>query len=94
MEHRQDNIRTYAPLEPCTYEELALLEKCINGGYVPSSSLNDDYRRTRRAFLAGCDRSVPRLRQTEHCIGCGSCKEHCPQTIGIPAQMQRIGRFT
>ncbi len=26
MEHLQDNIRTYAPLEPCSDEELALLE--------------------------------------------------------------------
>ena len=26
MEHLQDNIRTYSPLEPCTGEELALLE--------------------------------------------------------------------
>ena len=26
MEHLQDNVRTYSPLEPCTDEELALLE--------------------------------------------------------------------
>ncbi|MEL5895709.1 aldo/keto reductase [Bacteroides sp. GD17] len=26
MEHLQDNLRTYSPLEPCTEEELALLE--------------------------------------------------------------------
>ena len=26
MEHLQDNIRTYSPLEPCTDDELALLE--------------------------------------------------------------------
>lgn len=27
MEHLQDNLRTYSPLEPCTEEELALLEQ-------------------------------------------------------------------
>ncbi len=131
MEHLQDNIRTFAPLEPCTDEEVALLEdtaqtmlkyeavpctacqycmpcpfgldipgifahynKCINEGNVPSSSLSDDYRRARRAFLVGYDRSVPRLRQAERCIGCGRCREHCPQTIDIPAQMQLISHFT
>ena len=26
MEHLQDNLRTYSPLDPCTEEELALLE--------------------------------------------------------------------
>ena len=26
MEHLQDNIRTFSPLDPCTEEELALLE--------------------------------------------------------------------
>ena len=26
MEHLQDNVHTYSPLEPCTDEELALLE--------------------------------------------------------------------
>ncbi|MFQ8807327.1 MAG: hypothetical protein ACLR8Y_22835 [Alistipes indistinctus] len=27
MEHLQDNIRTYSPLEPCSEEEFALLEE-------------------------------------------------------------------
>ena len=50
-------------------------------------------RQPRRAFLIGYDRSVPRLRQANHCIGCGRCVEHCPQNIDIPAQMQRIDNF-
>lgn len=130
MEHLQDNIRTYSPLEICSDEEFALLEdtaqimlkypsvpcttcqycmpcpygidipdifshynKCINEGNVSSSSQDSDYRRARRAFLVGYDRSVPRLRQADHCIGCKKCMEHCPQNINIPAQMQRINQF-
>lgn len=130
MEHLQDNIRTFAPLDPCTDEELALLEdtaqmmltyhsvpctacqycmpcpygidipgifahynKCINEGNLPSSTQNENYREARRAFLVGYDRSVPRLRQANHCIGCRQCTHHCPQNIDIPAQMQRIDRY-
>ena len=130
MEHLQDNIRTFAPLDPCSDEELALLEdtaqimlkyesvpctacqycmpcpygldipgifahynKCINEGNVPASSQSEGYRKARRAFLVGYDRSVPRLRQANHCIGCNQCVHHCPQNIDIPAQMQRIDNF-
>ena len=45
------------------------------------------------SIKVGYDRSVPRLRQADHCIGCNQCVPHCPQNIDIPAQMQRIDRF-
>lgn len=130
MEHLQDNIRTYSPLEPCTEEELALLEntaqemlrypsvpctsceycmpcpyginipgifshynKCINEGNMPSTSHDDNYRKARRAFLVGYDRSVPRLRQASHCIGCNQCTPHCPQSIDIPSELHRIDDY-
>ena len=60
---------------------------------VNSSAEQREYRRARRAFLVGYDRSVPRLRQASHCIGCGQCVAHCPQRIDIPKEMQRIDRF-
>ena len=67
--------------------------KCVNEGNTPASSGDEDYRRARRAFLVGYDRSVPRLRQADHCIGCGQCKPHCPQGIDIPEELRRIDRF-
>ena len=130
LEHLQDNLRTYSPLDELTDADREFLEetaqallryptipcndckycmpcpygldipgillhfnKCINEGRMPSSSRDSAYRQARRAFLVGYDRSVPRLRQADHCIGCNQCVPHCPQNIDIPAQMQRIDRF-
>ena len=130
MEHLQDNIRTYAPLETLTSAEFELLEdtaqvmlkyptvpctecqycmpcpyglnipaifahynKCVNEGNVPKDRQDPNYREARRAFLVGYDRSVPRLRQASHCIGCNQCVEHCPQSIDIPKQLHRIDSF-
>ena len=130
MEHLQDNLRTYSPLQPLTNDEKDFLEetaqlmlryptipcndckycmpcpygldipgillhynKCINEGNVPASSQDENYRKARRAFLIGYDRSVPKLRQANHCIGCHQCVPHCPQSIDIPKELQRIDRF-
>ena len=83
---------------PCPYGldipgVFAHYNKCINEGNVPASSQTENYREARRAFLIGYDRSVPRLRQANHCIGCGQCAPHCPQSINIPAEMHRIDAF-
>lgn len=67
--------------------------KCINEGNVPLGSQDENYKQARRAFLIGYDRSVPRLQQASHCIGCGECLKECPQNIDIPAQMMRIDNF-
>ena len=130
MEHLQDNLRSFAPLDPLTDADKVFLEdtaqallryptipcndckycmpcpygldipgillhfnKCINEGNMPSSSQDASYRNARRAFLVGYDRSVPRLRQANHCIGCNQCVHHCPQNIDIPGQMRRIDQF-
>ncbi len=130
MEHLQDNVRTYSPLEKLTEEEKEFLEdtaqlilkfptipcndcqycmpcpygldipgilihynKCVNEGNIPKSSQDPQYAEARRAFLIGYDRSVPRLRQAAHCIGCNQCSPHCPQNINIPKEMQRIDEY-
>ena len=83
---------------PCPYgidipAVLLHYNKCVNEGNLSRSSQDENYRRARRAFLVGYDRSVPRLRQADHCIGCGQCNPHCPQSIDIPRQMQRINDY-
>lgn len=67
--------------------------KCVNEGNVVDGKEDDNYHKARRAFLVGYDRSVPKLRQASHCIACGACAPHCPQTIDIPAQMARIDKY-
>ena len=130
MEHLEDNLHTYYPLQPLTDEEMTFLfdtadlmmqyptvpcndckycmpcpygidipsilvhyNKCVNQGNVPESAQEENYRKARRAFLVGYDRSVPRLRQADHCIGCRQCVPHCPQSIDIPAELHRIDSF-
>ena len=130
MEHLQDNLKSFSPLEPLTEKEIAMLyeiaeeykkfplvpctacqycmpcpygldipgifahyNKCVNEGNISDDKTDPDYRRARKAFLVGYDRSVPRLRQAEQCVGCGKCVEACPQRINIPQQMRRIDRY-
>ena len=64
--------------------------KCVNQGNVPDSPEAAGYADARRAFLVGYDRSVPKLRQASHCVGCGKCKSHCPQNIDIPGELAHI----
>ena len=83
---------------PCPYglDIPAILihyNKCVNEGNVPESSQEENYRKARRAFLVGYDRSVPRLRQANHCIGCDQCVHHCPQNLNIPGELHRIDQF-
>jgi predicted aldo/keto reductase-like oxidoreductase len=130
MEHLQENIRTFSPLDPISEQEYQALEKAtdimLNDNYVQcteceycmpcpyglnipgifghynrivsagkrlKTSKDENYREARRAFLVGYDRSVPKLRQANHCTGCGICKPHCPQTIDIPNEMRRIDLY-
>ncbi len=130
MEHLQENVRTYSPLEPINDAEYTALEKVtdimmnddyikctecqycmpcpygldipkvfghynriISSGHRLRSSKDVNYKQARQAFLIGYDRSVPKLRQASHCIGCGICKPHCPQNIDIPKEMRRIDLY-
>lgn len=130
MEHLQDNLRTYAPLDALTEDDFSFLQqtatmmmqfntipcndckycmpcpygidipaillhynKCLNEGNVIDNTQDEKYREARRAYLIGYDRSVPKLRQADHCTGCYQCSMHCPQRIDIPKQMQRINSY-
>lgn len=83
---------------PCPYglDIPAILlhyNKCLNEGNISGSLQDENYRKARRAYLVGYDRSVPKLRQASHCIGCNQCSPHCPQRIDIPKELQRIDHF-
>ena len=83
---------------PCPYgidipAVLLHYNKCVNEGNIASSRNDSNYREARRAFLIGYDRSVPKLRQACHCIGCRECVSHCPQAINIPHELHRIDRY-
>ena len=83
---------------PCPYgidipAVLLHYNKCVNEGNVPKDRQDPNYREARQAFLVGYDRSVPKLRQASHCIGCNQCMSHCPQRINIPRQLRRIDEF-
>lgn len=67
--------------------------KCKNEGRLPRLIKDGNYDRYRREYLIGLDRSVPKIRQANHCIGCGQCEPHCPQNIRIPRELHKIDRF-
>lgn len=130
MEHLQENIRTFSPLDPVTEQEEIVLQevaeritssdfvpctqcqycmpcpygldipstfahynKCVNDDMIAKSTQDANYREARRAFLVGYDRTVPKLRQAGHCIGCDKCVPKCPQGINIPEQMRKIDQY-
>ncbi len=67
--------------------------KCKNEGTLPREIMDETYQENRRKFLIGLDRSVPKLRQASHCIGCGQCEPHCPQNIRIPRELHKLDDF-
>lgn len=67
--------------------------KCVCEGLYPQSSLDENFQEARRAFLVGYDRSVEKLRQANHCIGCKKCEIHCPQKVKIQEEMRRVDQY-
>ncbi|WP_295938583.1 aldo/keto reductase [uncultured Alistipes sp.] len=68
--------------------------RIVSAGLQLKNSKDENYRKARRAFLVGYDRSVPKLRQADHCIGCNICRPLCPQRINIPKEMRRVEQYT
>ncbi len=66
---------------------------CVNENTVPQSSEQENYRKLRKEYLTGYNKAIPTLRQADHCIGCGQCVGHCPQSIRIPRELRRIDRY-
>ena len=65
----------------------------VNTGQIAVSREQKDYRKLRRRYLISYDRAVESLRQADHCIHCGTSLSHCPQSIDIPRELQRVGDY-
>ena len=52
-----------------------------------------EFAANRTRFLRAMDAEVPAARQPAHCVTCGLCAPHCPQTIQIPSEMVKIDQF-
>ncbi len=80
----------------CVNEGLVVSEPAFPGNGADKDALEaysrdqKAYRKARRAYLVSYDRSLEKVRQADHCIGCGHCVEHCPQQIAIPRELRRI----
>ncbi|MCL2688480.1 MAG: aldo/keto reductase [Chitinispirillia bacterium] len=99
FEKRNINCTRCQYCMPCPYgidipEIFTHYNRCLNEGSYPEDNQSPDYKRARRAFLIGMDRSVSPLRQANRCINCGLCNPSCPQRINIPLEMMRIDKFT
>ena len=106
MEHLQDNLRTFSPLDPCTEAEMALLEDTAQMMLAyPTIPCNDckycmpcPYGLDIPAILLHYNRcvnegNVPKSSQASHCTGCDQCTPHCPQSINIPKKLREIDSF-
>jgi predicted aldo/keto reductase-like oxidoreductase len=83
---------------PCPYGidipgVFAHYNRCVSAGQILAHASDPEYRKARREFLVGYDRSVPRLRQASHCIECEQCLPKCPQSIDIPIEMRRVDAY-
>lgn len=83
---------------PCPYgidipAVLTYYNKRVTESSLPMDREDPAYRKLRKSFLDEYDRAVPALRQANHCIGCRTCVEECPQKIDIPRQLQRIDEY-
>ncbi len=65
----------------------------VNEGAAPQSQDQENYRKLRRDYLTKYNKAIPTLRQADHCIGCRQCESHCPQSIRIPNELQRIDAY-
>ncbi|MDR3012835.1 MAG: aldo/keto reductase [Chitinispirillales bacterium] len=100
LQHRNILCTSCQYCMPCPYgidipEVFMHYNRSMNEGNYPVDRQSDGFKRARRAFLVGMDRSVSPLRQANRCINCDLCTQiqPCPQRINIPREMRRISEF-
>ena len=67
--------------------------RAITEGTYAQSREQKDYAKLKKAYLVSYDRAVESVRQADHCITCGECLKHCPQSIKIPRELHRIAKY-
>ncbi len=67
--------------------------RAITSGTYAQSPEQKDYAKLKKAYLVSYDRAVASVRQASHCIHCNECLSHCPQSIAIPRELDRIARY-
>ena len=65
----------------------------VTEGKMPLNKEQREFRKLRRNYLTTYSKAIESLRQADHCIGCHQCIEHCPQSISIPEELQRIDQY-
>ena len=83
---------------PCPYgldipEIFKHYNKCVSEGLIAQNAAQEGYKKLRRRYLLSYDRAVAPVRQADHCTGCNQCVEHCPQSLRIPQELQRIDNY-
>ena len=67
--------------------------RAITDGTYAQNTTQKNYAKLKKAYLVSYDRAVATVRQADHCITCGECLSHCPQSINIPKQLKRIAQY-
>ena len=67
--------------------------RSITEGSFAHTREQKDYAKLKKAYLTTYDKAIPTVRQADHCIGCGICMSHCPQSIPIPTELARINDY-
>lgn len=65
----------------------------VNAGTYVTSKEQKGYAKARRHYLLAYNKTIPAVRQADHCIACGKCVSACPQHIAIPRELRRIDNY-
>lgn len=71
----------------------AVYNKCASANHLPISfGDKENYDRNAKLFLEEYH-TIPEENRANHCVACGQCMQHCPQSIEIPDRMREIAEL-